>query len=59
MTSLQSALGLSFLGERRKGERRALLIAETLVSAETARPESPPWRGLVPDPDPGTDRVGR
>jgi hypothetical protein len=32
-------------GERLKGERRALLVAETPVSAETAGPKSPPWRG--------------
>jgi hypothetical protein len=40
MTSLQSAFGLPFLGERLGGRQRALLIAETPVSAETAGPES-------------------
>jgi hypothetical protein len=48
---LSTPLFLPSPGERRKGERRALLTTETLVSAETARPESPPWRGR--------DRVGR
>jgi hypothetical protein len=40
MTSLQSAFFLPFLGERLRGRRRALLVAETLVPAETAGPES-------------------
>jgi hypothetical protein len=115
---LSTPLFLPFPGERLRGKRRALLVAETLVSAETMglsplpgeggagwvdgqrgqrlvlspfypsffsplqgrdlgsdvvlreerrrfpepkRPglKSPPWRGLVPDPDPGTGRVGR
>jgi hypothetical protein len=45
MTSLQSAFFLPFLGERLRGRRRALLVAETLVSAETV--------GLSPLPGEG------
>ena len=37
---LSTPLVLPFLGERRKGERCALFVAETLVSAETVGPES-------------------
>ena len=33
-------LFLPFLGERLRGKRRALFVAETLVSAETVGPES-------------------
>jgi hypothetical protein len=40
MTSLQSAFALPSPGERRKGDRRALFIVETLVSTETVGPKS-------------------
>jgi hypothetical protein len=40
MTSLRSALGLLFLGERLGGRRRALFVAETLVPAGTVGPGS-------------------
>jgi hypothetical protein len=54
MTSLRSALFLPSPGERLGDSRCALLGAPMRLFGNTVRPESPPWRGLVPDPDPGT-----